>query len=228
MANDDLATGHELKRIRLPRFAAGMGSPDPADELEKDTCDGVDEEAKPTNNSAAADTDTDESVAAPHPSIPGARLVLMVGLLAAGLLIVLGSWFGYSAYQGKRTEAERDLFLQAGRQGALNLTTIDYERVEADIQEILDSATGAFYDEFNNRSQPFMDVVKKAESKSVGTITEAGLESFSDNEAQVLVAVNVNTTNLGVEEQVPRAWRMRISVEKVDGQEKISKVSFVP
>jgi Mce-associated membrane protein len=70
-------------------------------------------------------------------------------------------------------------------------------------------------------------VVKKAQSKSVGTVTEAGLESRSGDEAQVLVAVSVSTTNLGAAEEEPRHWRMRISVKKVGDEAKVSNVAFV-
>jgi Mce-associated membrane protein len=71
-------------------------------------------------------------------------------------------------------------------------------------------------------------VVKHTQSKSEGTVTAAGLESQSDDQAQVLVAVTVQTTNAGSGEQEPRAWRMRISVEKVDDAAKVSNVVFVP
>ena len=111
---------------------------------------------------------------------------------------------------------------------ALNLTTIDHHQVDGDVQRILDSATGTFYDDFQKRAQPFIDVVKQAQSKSVGTISEAGLESESDDEAQVLVAVTVKTSNAGAPEQEPRAWRMRLSVQKVGEEAKISNVDFVP
>jgi Mce-associated membrane protein len=98
---------------------------------------------------------------------------------------------------------------------------------DADIQRILDSATGTFYDDFSNRSKPFIDVVKKAQSKSVGTIIEAGVESQSANEAQVLVAVSVKTSNLGAAEQDLRHWRMRITVQKLGNDAKVSNVAFV-
>ena len=75
---------------------------------------------------------------------------------------------GFSAYlQSNRADAERNLFLQVGGQGALNLTSIDFEHADADVQRILDSATGTFYDDFQQRAQPFVEVVKQAKSKSV-------------------------------------------------------------
>ncbi len=156
------------------------------------------------------------------------RLATLVGLVAVLALGGVVGWLGYQTYQLRQEQQQRELFLRVGRQGAVNLTTIDWQNVNHDIQRILDSATGPFYDDFSKRSQPFIDVVKKVQSKSVGTVTEAGLESVSANEARVLVAVSVKTSNLGAEDQPPRAWRMRIDVQKVDDGAKVSNVLFVP
>ncbi len=116
---------------------------------------------------------------------------------------------------------------QVGRQGALNLTTIDFEHVDDDVKRILDSSTGTFYDDFQARAQPFTEVVKQAKSKSVGSIAEAGVESETDDGAEVLVAVTVKTSNAGAAEQEPRAWRMKITVQKVGDEAKVANVRFV-
>jgi len=155
------------------------------------------------------------------------RVALVSGTIVALVLTALVGWLGLAAYQSHRAQQQRELFIQAGRQGALNLTTIDWQHADSDVQRILDSATGTFYDEFSKRRQPFIEVVKKAQSKSVGTITEAGLESESGDEAQLMVAVSVKTASLGAAEQPPGAWRIRISVMKVGTEVKISNVRFV-
>lgn len=156
------------------------------------------------------------------------RLASVVGLVTVLALAGVGGWLGVRAYHCHQDDKQRNLFLQAGRQGALNLTTIDYQHVDADIRRILNLATGAFYDDFSKRAQPFVDVVKQAQSKSVGTVTEAGLESVTGNDAQILVAVAVKTSNAGAPEQNPRAWRMRIAVTKLGPEAKVSNVQFVP
>jgi Mce-associated membrane protein len=156
------------------------------------------------------------------------RLAAVVGLVALVAATALVGWLGTRDYQTHQVQRQRDFFLQIGRQGALNLTTIDWQHADADIQRVMDSATGDFYEDFAKRSKPFIDVVKKAQSKSVGTVTQAGLESASADQAQVLVAVRVETSNIGAVEQEPRFWRMRISVEKVGDTAKVSKVAFVP
>lgn len=156
------------------------------------------------------------------------QLAMALGLVAVlGLGGVAGA-LGFNTYQLRQEQHQRELFLRVGRQAAVNLTTIDWQNVNNDIQRILDSATGQFYDDFSKRSQPFVDVIKKVQSKSVGSVTEAGLESMSRNEAQVLVAVSVKTTNLGGADQSLRAWRMKIDVRRVDDGAKVSNVSFVP
>lgn len=157
------------------------------------------------------------------------KLAAIAGLVLVLALGGLTGWLGYRAYESRQAEDLRNLFLQVGRQGALNLTTINHETAEADVQRVLDSSTGTFYDDFQKRADPFIQVVKQAQSKSEGNITEAGLEASDDNEGRVLVAVTVNTTNAGAPEQQPRSWRMRITVQKTgDNEAKVSNVEFVP
>ena len=175
----------------------------------------------------ALDEEAEEAAPA-KPRMSHLRLATIAGLALVVVLAGLTGWLGFRTYQSHQADEQRKLFLQVGRQGALNLTTIDWQHADADVQRILDSATGTFYDDFQKRAQPFVEVVKQAQSKSVGTIAEAGLESESDDGAQVLVAVTVKTSNAGAPEQAPRAWRMRISVQKVGDEAKVSNVVFVP
>jgi Mce-associated membrane protein len=157
----------------------------------------------------------------------GIRLALVLGLVMVLALAGLVSWLGHRAYESHQAQEQRRLFLQVGRQGALNLTTISYTETQADVQRILDSATGSFYDDFQKRSPAFIEIVKQAQSKSEGTVTEAGLESEGGDQGQVLVAVTVKTSTAGTAEPQPRAWRMRIGVQKVGDGAKVSNVEFV-
>jgi Mce-associated membrane protein len=185
---------------------------------------------------AEADADSDsvegEEQRAIEASKPGSARSPLRTALSAGLMIVvilggLTGWLGYRAHAAEEAAQQRQAFLQAGRQAAINLTTVDYAHVDADVARILDSATGTFYDDFRQRSQPFIDVVKKTQSTSVGTIAEAGLESVGGNEAQVLVAVQVKTSVGGAPAEEKKGWRMRINVQKTGGGVKVSNVAFV-
>jgi Mce-associated membrane protein len=175
-----------------------------------------------------AETDPDAGAAAPRAPMSHVRLATIAGLVAVVALAGVSSWLGFRAYESRQVTDQRQVFVQVGRQGAVNLTTIDFQNVDADVARILDSATGTFYDDFQKRAQPFAEVVRQVKSKSVGTVTEAGLESETPDSAQVLVAVTVNTAVEGQPEQAPRAWRMRITVEKTAEDVKVSNVEFVP
>jgi Mce-associated membrane protein len=216
---------NDSAKDEAPRSAKGAET-EPISELD-DPDTSVDREADDATIDDEVDDESDK--AAPvEESTSHIRLAMLVGLIVVVGLTALVGWLGFTAHQQKQAQDQRQLFVEVGRQGALNLTTIDWQHADTDVKRILDSATGPFYDDFSKREQPFIEVVKKAQAISKGTITEAALESESGNEAQVLVAVSVKTSNIGAAEQEPRAWRMRISVQKAGDEAKVSNVAFVP
>lgn len=158
----------------------------------------------------------------------GTRIAVYVGVAIVVVLGALNGWLFYRWDQSRVEQHQRAAFLAAARQAALNLTTIDYLEVEADVARILGSSTGAFHNDFEGRSQAFIDVVKKVRSKSVGTITEAGVESVHDGQAQVLVAVSAKTTTPAAPDDPPRLWRMQIDVQQMGDVIKVANVVFVP
>ena len=224
MADDAAAPGGELSKSTATEETSTTTEPEASGTEVSDTAvtDGAED-------SADEGEETADVVATPaKPRMSHVKLATIVGLVAVVVLAGLTGWLGFRAYKSHQADEQRKLFLEVGRQGALNLTTIDWQEADADVQRILDAATGTFYDDFQKRAQPFVEVVKQAQSKSVGTIAEAGLESESNDGAQVLVAVMVKTSNAGAPDQQPRAWRMRIFVQKVGDDAKVSNVVFVP
>lgn len=174
--------------------------------------------------------DVERAVEASEPRREGRsvlRHAMLVGLVAVVALVALTGWLGFRAFHSYQANVQRSHFLETARQGALNLTTIDWQRADEDVQRILSGATGQFYDDFATRSGPFVDVLKQAKATSVGTIADAAVESQTAGTAQVLVAVAVKTSNAGVPDQVPRAWRLRMFVDQLEDQFKVSKVEFV-
>jgi len=74
------------------------------------------------------------------------RLAVAVSLTAIVTLAGLVSWLSYRDYQSHQVQQQRQHFLNVGRQAALDLTTIDFNEVDADVSRILNSATGTFLD----------------------------------------------------------------------------------
>jgi Mce-associated membrane protein len=201
---------------------------DEDDDADADAIDaaGLDEAVA---ESELAELDCEPSVQPekPKPSDSGPRRAIVFGTVVVLSLAALLGGFGFRAHQAQQTQAVRSAFLQVARQGALNLTTIDWRHADADVRRILDGATGDFYNDFAKRSQPFVEVLQQAKATTVGTVTEAGLESLTGDTAQALVAVSVQTSNAGEADPVPRVWRMRITVARVGDQVKVSNVGFV-
>lgn len=164
----------------------------------------------------------------PAPEVPARQLNRRVMGVALGLLGVLAITLGFLDYRAREREDVWTEMVAAATRGAVNLTTIDYERVDDDVQRILDSSTGVFRDDFEKRADSFKDAARKAQSKSVGTVAEAAVESVDGDQGRILVALTVMTSNRGVPEQGPRGWRTRIGVVKTDDGIKISQVEFVP
>jgi Mce-associated membrane protein len=184
----------------------------------------ADDEAGGDDNAVLAD---DRAPSTPTAGSPSVRPALVAGLVIVVAMAALAVWLGIRAQQSRSTAHQHDVAVQVAEQGAINLTTIDWQHADSNIHRILDGATGAFYDDFSQRSQPFVEVVKQAKSTSIGTVTAAALESESGNDARVLVTVSVKTSAATTPEAGPRLWRMRMSLHEVNDQLKVSNVEFV-
>jgi Mce-associated membrane protein len=200
-------------------------SADTSDAFEDvDDIDGVHDDAVEPD---VGDADGDVALS-PKKFISAPWRAMLLGLAVVVALTGLGGWFGLRVNHSHQAQVQRNLYLQVAKQGALNLTTIDWQHADADVHRILDGATGDFYDDFAKRSQPFIEVLKQAKAKTVGTISEAGLESETTDSGRALVILSVQTSNNGEAEQVPKEWRMRIDLQKIGDQVKVAKVGFVP
>jgi len=164
----------------------------------------------------------------PRWSMSPHRAALLFGLAALTAVAALWGWL-VTAYHHQQVEDQQyAAYLQTARQGALNLTTIDWQHADTDIARILDSSAGQFHDDFSARAQAFLAVVKQTQSRTEGAVVDAGIEAETLTGAQVLVAVNVKSTQGDQPEQRSRGWRMRIVVQRDGDSTKIANVEFVP
>jgi Mce-associated membrane protein len=234
-----LAEQAEAEAAEAEALAAAARARARAIKLRREAQTRADQDAEDTTAAEAADASTEtpgppetstelSRRRLPVPGIPGlstlltaAALVAICGLLAAS---------GWMLWHHHNVQAERQrsaAYSAAARQGVINLTSLDFNNAKEDVQRVLDSATGAFRDDFQRRADDFASVVKDSKAVTEGSVTATAVESMEKDSAVVLVMANERVTNSAGAKDDPRAFRFRVSVVRDGDQLKISKVEFV-
>ncbi len=146
------------------------------------------------------------------------------------LILVFAGLSGYMVWHDHdATEREQRAanFMAGARQGIVNMTSLDYNRAKEDVQRVLDSSTGQFRDDFQQRAKDFASVVEQSKVVTQGTVTAAAIESMDEHSASVLVSATSRISNAAGAKDEPRMWRLRVTVTEEGGQYKMSKVDFI-
>jgi Mce-associated membrane protein len=160
------------------------------------------------------------------PSLP-----VMWKVAAIILIICFATASGYMAWQHRdatQRQQRAARFVAGARQGVVNMTSLDFTKAKEDVQRVIDSSTGQFRDDFQQRAKDFTTVVERSKVVTEGTVNAAALESMDEHSASVLVSATSKITNAAGAKDEPRAWRLRVAVTEDGGQYKMSKVDFVP
>jgi Mce-associated membrane protein len=210
---------------------------------EEAPADNADAEETAEDSEEAAETDedddeaSDETAEATEPVSRLARwrrrlpsLSVTWKVAAIILIVCFVAASGYMAWQHRdatQREQRAARFIAGARQGIVNMTSLDFTKAKEDVQRVIDSSTGQFRDDFQQRAKDFTTVVEQSKVTTEGTVNAAALESMDGNSASVLVAATSKITNAAGAKDEPRAWRLRVTVTEDGGQYKMSKVDFV-
>jgi Mce-associated membrane protein len=151
-----------------------------------------------------------------------AAIVLTCAFVGASGYIL---WQDHHATERQQRAAN---FVAGAKQGVINMTSLDFNRAKEDVQRLLDSSTGQFRDDFQQRAKDFVSVVEQSKVVTQGTINATAVESMDEHSASVLVAATSRITNAAGAKDEPRVWRLRVTVTEEGGQYKMSKLEFVP
>ncbi|GAB7148840.1 hypothetical protein LRC537489_20760 [Mycobacterium riyadhense] len=147
------------------------------------------------------------------------------------LICALVGASGYVLWQDRNATERRQRaanFVAGAKQGVVNMASLDFRRAKDDVQRLLDSSTGQFRDDFQQRANDFVSVVEESKVVTQGTINAAAVESMDEHSASVLVVATSSITNAAGAKDEPRVWRLRVTVTEEGGQYKMSKLEFVP
>jgi Mce-associated membrane protein len=162
------------------------------------------------------------------PRVAGFAMPLAVATTVV-IFALLGAsgWMLWHHHTAVAERQQRAAYVAAARQGVINLTSLDFNHAQEDVQRVLDSGTGEFRDEFQRVAGDFASVVKDSKAVTEGSIKAAAVESMSNNSAVVLLLGNERITNSAGAKNDPRVFRFRVTVTRDGDQLKISKVEYV-
>ncbi|SNT50407.1 hypothetical protein [Rhodococcoides kyotonense] len=169
----------------------------------------------------------------PKPTVTprtGRRRVVLLSVFVVAVVALLAAaiYLSFGLRSASAEDARTERFVQTARQTVLNLTTIHPDSAQEDVDRLLAGASGDFKAEFEGREGPFVQVVQQARVDSNGQIIEAGMESATDDSADVLVAARAMVQNSDAAEPQPRDFRLRVTVVDDGGVMTASRVEFVP
>ncbi len=117
--------------------------------------------------------------------------------------------------------------VQAARQEALNLTSVDATDLDGDLERVLEGASGTFREEFEAQSTTLRSVLQENQVAAEGTVLDAGLARFSEDAATALVVIDSVVRNRSVPDGQTRTYRMQLELERVGDRWLTSSLQFV-
>lgn len=142
--------------------------------------------------------------------VRGALLLLVL----AGLLVAVGL-LALEVRADERRERDEREALQAARESATALTSLDHRQSDQDVDRVLAGATGELAQQFRDSRDRLRTLLGSRRSASSGTVLEAGLVQLAQDEAEVLLAVDAEVTDADTQASggAPRVQRYRMSLE---------------
>lgn len=235
-----LAAAARARALAIKLRREAQATADEEAEAATEDADDAEDSADATSDAPEA-TETVESPEAPAPTdtaepepagrrlrAPNLAEALTIAAVVAICALLGGSgWMAWHHHNVVQERQRAAAYMAAARQGVVNLTSLDFNKAKEDVQRVLDSATGAFRDDFQKRAEDFESVVKDSKAVTEGSVAAAAVESMNDDSAVVLVLANEKVTNIAGAKDQPRTFRFRVSVVHDGDQLKLSKVEFV-
>ena len=176
-----------------------------------------------------SDGERDGSVSAPG----GARRGWRIMLVLVGSVVLIGLVAATVAVAGDRLsersrDQHREAIVAAATEGVLALIDVHTDTADADLQRLRDLSTGDFAAELSDSGSGLASAIRDSAVDSTGRIDAAALVSESGESGVVIVAASAQVVNSGSPDATPRTYRLRVTVDDVDGELMMSKVEFVP
>ncbi|AAS04174.1 tetratricopeptide repeat protein [Mycobacterium avium subsp. paratuberculosis] len=146
-------------------------------------------------------------------------------LLAASLAV--SGFLGWRQWQEHQVKAAGEQAQQAAIAYAQVLTSIDSNKVDENFKQVLDGATGEFKDMYTQSSVKLRQLLIDNKATAHGVVVDSAIQSASTGKVVVLLFIDQTVTNTAAPDPRIDRSRIKMTMEKVDGRWRASKVQLL-
>jgi Mce-associated membrane protein len=154
-----------------------------------------------------------------------ARRSVLPLLLVASLAV--SGFLGWKQWQEHQVKLAGQQAQQAGVAYAQVLTSIDSNKVDENFRQVLDGATGEFKDMYTQSSVQLRQLLIDNKATAHGVVVDSAIQSESTNKVVVLVFIDQTVTNAQAPDPRIDRSRIKMTMEKIDGRWRASKVQLL-
>jgi Mce-associated membrane protein len=157
-----------------------------------------------------------------------ARILIAALSAALALLVGAGVWIAVQAGGEQGRAADKEAVLLVAGAHVRDLISLDYRTVEADLQRMLSTSTGAARAEYLAGAGKLKSTAAQDKVVRQGVLRATGLVSLTGTKANVLAVSDVEIRSDGSAKPPERGFhRWSIDLDKVGGTWLVSKVVHV-
>lgn len=155
--------------------------------------------------------------------LPGARRVWAVVLV---VVIGLGVWQVLQLRDARDADAQRDAVRDVATAQVLDLTTLDSASIVEKLDAMAARTSGEFTNQIDSIAATFVQMVQEQTIAATGSIDASAITEMTDKDATVVVASSASVSE-GEAAPTQRTYRLRITLERVESDWKITGMEFV-
>lgn len=152
------------------------------------------------------------------------RAALPVLLVAA---LAVSGFLGWRQWQEHQLKVAGEQAQQAAIAYAQVLTSIDANKVDENFKQVLDGSTGEFKDMYSQSSVKLRQLLIDNKATAHGVVVDSAIQSESTGKVVVLLFIDQTVTNTAAPDPRIDRSRIKMTMEKVDGRWRASKVQLL-
>lgn len=153
------------------------------------------------------------------------RRSVLPALLVAALAV--SGFLGWRQWQDHQLKVAGEQAQQAAIAYAQVLTSIDANKVDENFKQVLDGSTGEFKDMYTQSSVKLRQLLIDNKATAHGVVVDSAIQSESTDRVVVLLFIDQTVTNTAAPDARVDRSRIKMTMEKVDGHWRASKVQLL-